>query len=198
MPPQPTITVKPLNPSNQSSPAFEFSDSDSGATFVCQRDDSAFAPCSTPTAYSNLLDGSHAFAVKAVNADGESNPTSYAWLIDTQPPKLTITQEPSDPSGISGAHFEFSATDQTSVAFQCGLDNIAFQACSTPPGKDYSDLTNARHTFTLKGTDAAGNESTTNYSWLVDTVRPVVTIDPAEYTTKPDEPKRSELQVQFE
>src|SRR5207249_4677397 len=106
------------------------------------------------------------------------------WTIDTRPPTLTITMEPSDPSGVSTAHFEFSA-DEMSVAFQCGLDNTAFQACSTPPGQDYSELTNARHTFTLKGTDAAGNESTTNFSWLVDTVRPVVTIDPASRPPNP-------------
>jgi hypothetical protein len=184
-PPEPTITVKPSNPSNQSSPTFEFSDGDSGATFVCQLDGSAFSNCTSPTTYGPLDEGAHTFDVKAVNADGESNPTSYTWIIDTQPPTMTITQEPSDPSGVSSAHFEFSATDQTSVALQCGLDNAAFQACSNPPGKDYSDLTNARHTFTLEGTDAAGNESTTSYSWVVDTVRPVVTIDPTSTPRNP-------------
>jgi hypothetical protein len=183
-PAEPMITGKPSNPSNQSNPTFKFSDG-SGATFVCQLDGGAFSTCTSPKTYDPLDEGEHTFAVKAVNANGESDPASYTWAIDTEPPELAITHEPSDPSGVSTAHFEFSATDKTSLAFQCGLDNSAFQACSTPPGQDYSDLTNARHTFTLEGTDAAGNESTTHYSWLVDTARPVVTIDPASTPPNP-------------
>jgi hypothetical protein len=185
----PNIDSNPPNPSSSNMASFTFSD-DSTVTFRCQLDGNGFSDCGTDAAtgsatYSGLGDGSHTFDVKAVNGGDESTATSYTWTIDTQPPALTITQEPSDPSGDSTAHFEFSAADQTSVTFQCRLDDSAFQACSTPPGQDYSNLTNATHTFTLKGTDAAGNESTTHYSWLVDTVRPVVTIDPTSTPRNP-------------
>src|SRR4029079_2331892 len=105
--------------------------------------------------------------------------TSYAWTIDTSPPVLTLTQTPANPSGGATAHFEFSATDQASVSFQCQLDSGSFLPCATPPGQDYSSLTSAAHTFTLKGTDAAGNSTTKPFPWTVDTVNPVVTITAA-------------------
>ena len=103
--------------------------------------------------------------------------TSYAWTIDTVAPALSLTAKPPDPSGVSTAHFEFSAADQTSVAYQCQLDAGAFQSCTSP--KDFSGLANGTHSFTAKGTDAAGNTGSASYSWSVDTAVPVVTVNQA-------------------
>ncbi len=110
------------------------------------------------------------------DAVGHASTATYSWTVDTAPPVLSITSKPSDPSGVATAHFEFAATDATSVTFQCQLDSAAPQPCATPPGQDYSGLASARHTWKLTGTDAVGHASTATYSWTVDTINPVVTI----------------------
>ena len=176
-PPTITLAAPPPNPSNDATPTFTFSaDEATPAGFQCKLDAGAFAACTSPKTFGTTPDGSHTFTVKGADAAGNNSSTSYAWTIDTSAPVLTLTKTPADPSGVATAHFEFSATDQTSVSFQCQLDSGSFLPCATPPGQDYSSLTSAAHTFTLKGTDAAGNSITKPFTWTVDTVNPVVTI----------------------
>jgi len=179
VPDPPKIDSHPTNPSDSSSASFTFSD-DKKVAFRCQLDGGDFSDCGSDVTngsidYSTLADGSHTFNVKAVNGDGDSGLTSYPWTIDTQPPVLTISQKPANPTDASNAHFEFTATDLTTVTYECQLDNGPAEACS-PPDKNYSSLTDNTHLFTLKGTDALGKASTTTYSWLVETAKPIVTI----------------------
>ena len=182
VPDPPKIDSHPTNPSESSSASFTFSD-DKKVAFRCQLDSGDFSDCGSDVTngsidYSTLADGSHTFNVKAVNGDGDSGLTSYPWTIDTQPPVLTISQKPANPTDASNAHFEFTATDLTSVTYECQLDNGPPEACS-PPDKNYSSLTDNTHLFTLKGTDALGKASTNSYSWLVDTAKPIMTITSA-------------------
>ena len=83
--------------------------------------------------------------------------------------------ETREPNRFPDAHFEFTATDLTSVTYDCQLDTGPVEACN-PPGKDYSNLKDGTHLFTLKGTDVFERSSTTTYSWLVDTAKPIATI----------------------
>ena len=176
-PPTITLTAPPPNPSNDPTPTFTFSaDEAMPAGFQCKLDAGAFAACTSPKTFGTTPDGSHTFTVKGADAAGNNGSTSYTWTIDTSAPVLTLTQTPANPSGVATAHFEFSATDLASVSFQCQLDSGSFLPCATPPGQDYSSLSSASHTFTLKGTDAAGNSITKPFTWTVDTVNPVVTI----------------------
>jgi hypothetical protein len=182
VPPVVTFDTTPSNLSKDSTPTFAFH-ANEASTFECKLETQAFSPCTSPKTFATTPDGPHTFTVRATDAAGNPNSASFAWTIDATAPVLSVTVKPADPSGVATAHFEFAATDASSVAFQCQLDGGSFQACATPPGKDYSSLSNATHTFTLMGTDAAGNVSTTAYSWLVDTENPVVTI-----TSKPPNP----------
>ena len=170
-----TLSTKPPNPSNDATPTFAFTaDEPTPGGFQCKLDAGAFTACVSPTTFGATADGLHTFTVRATDAAGNLGQTSYAWTIDTVAPALSLTAKPPNPSGVSTAHFEFGATDQTSVTYQCQLDGGALQGCTSP--KDYSGLPNGTHTFTLKGTDAAGNSSTTSYTWLVDLVNPLVAI----------------------
>jgi len=183
-PDPPTIGSHPGNPSDSSSASFTFS-YDKKVTFQCQLDSGNFSDCGTDVengsidypvpAAGPLADGSHTFNVKAVKDGEESGVASYTWTIDTQPPVLTIGQKPTNPTDSPDAHFEFTATDLTSVTYGCQLDNGSVEACNSP-GKNYSNLTDDTHTFTLTGTDAFGKASTTSYSWLIDTAKPIMTI----------------------
>src|SRR6478672_8622032 len=174
-PPTITLTQTPPNFSSNSTPTFAFTaDEPIPAGFQCKLDVGPFAACTSPKTFGTTPDGSHTFTVRGADSAGNNNSTSYAWTIDTVAPVLSLTAKPPDPSGVPTAHFEFSATDQTSVTSQCQLDAAAFQNCTSP--KDFSGLANGTHSFTAKATDAAGNTGSASYSWAVDTVNPVVTI----------------------
>ena len=176
-PPAPTISKKPPNPNNDTTPTFEFSDSDSGATFQCQLDGGGFSACTSPKTYSVLADGLHTFSVKAVDAAGnESVPTSYSWTLDTTtPPIPTIDSHPPNPDNDTSPTFGFSDSEG-GVTFQCELDGATFEACTSPEA--YLSVAAGAHVFSVRAVDAATNQSAAaRYSWTIDTLAPVITLD---------------------
>ena len=69
----PVITSTPANPTNQTSASFSFTDTQTGVSFLCQLDGSAFSACSSPAPYSGLSQGSHTFSVKAQDTSGNQS-----------------------------------------------------------------------------------------------------------------------------
>lgn len=175
-PPPPGITG-PSNPSNSSSATFVFGDTDPSVTFHCRLDANGFPPCANPQTFTGLADGTHVLRAIAVDAAGnESSVSSYTWAIDTKPPpQPTIVSGPPQPSGASDAQFAF-ADPEAGVGYRCQLDGGSFLACSNP--QTYLSLADGTHTLVAEAVDAAGNVSdpTAPYTWLIDTVRPVVAL----------------------
>ena len=180
--PNETITAKPPNPSNSTSPSFSFSASES-VTFECSLDGAAFAACTSPQSYTGLADGSHTFQLRATDEAGNVSTTSYTWIIDTTAPSTTISSAPPNPSNSTTASFEFTASEPAS--FQCSLDGAAFASCTSP--KSYSGLADGSHTFRVMATDQAGNTGLpTSYAWTVDSTpppAPTISSNPANPTT---------------
>lgn len=125
VPPAPTITAKPANPTAQTTASFSFSDTVSGATFVCSLDGSAFTACSSPKSYGPLSEATHTFQVKAVSNGQQSAASSHNWRVDVSPPVITVTfpnnggtyNATSWNAGCSGgAGICGSATDPSGVA----------------------------------------------------------------------------------
>ena len=87
--PQTTITTGPGATTNDTTPTFTFTSSESGSTFQCRFDAEAFAACSGPgashTRSTPLSNGSHTFEVRA---------TDRAKNIDATPDKRTFTVAP--------------------------------------------------------------------------------------------------------
>src|SRR6266508_2301134 len=169
-PATPTIDSHPPDPSASTSASFTFS-GESGASFLCQLDGGGFSACTIPKGYSGLAEGAHSFQVKGVDAVGnESSPSSFNWTIDTTAPAApTIGSHPPDPSTSTSASFTFSG--ESGATFFCELDGGGFSACTSP--KAYSGLGEGAHSFSVKATDAAGNESAvTTYAWTIDTTPP--------------------------
>jgi hypothetical protein len=185
VPPTPTISSAPANPSNSPNASFSFADKDATATLQCRLDAEAYAVCTSPKSYSGLVAGTHTFSVKAVDAAGNESPTaSRSWTIDlTPPPPPTLQSAPPSVTASTSASFVFTDVDAT-ASFLCRLDGAAFSACTSP--KAYAGLTAGDHVFDVKARDPAGNESAPKtHAWTIDLINPVVTIDPA---TQPHDP----------
>ena len=131
-PPAPTITAQPSDPSNDSSPAFQFTDTEGGISFQCKLDSGGFATCASPVAYTGQADGSHTFTVQATDAAGNPSSTSYSWTIDTVVPTITLGTKPPSSSSDPTPTFAFSANETTPDGFECKLDSGAFGPCTSP------------------------------------------------------------------
>jgi hypothetical protein len=182
--PETAIGSTPANPSSSSAAAFGFSGTDdSGAVagFECSLDGGAFAACAAPKAYSALVDGSHTFQVRAVDAAGntDATPATSTWVVDTAAPDTSILATPTNPAASSAASFSFAGIDGAGsgvASFQCSVDGAAFSACASP--QSYTALSDGSHTFQVRAVDAAGNVDATpaTFTWLVDATAPDTTI----------------------
>src|SRR3990172_6040152 len=118
-----------------------------------------------------LSEGLHTFVVTATDAAGNSSaPTSYSWTTDYTPAAITFTAPPAAATNINTADFSFTSSE--TAAYSYTFDGSPTGATSFTVTADGS------HIFTVVATDAAGNTSTTSYSWLTDTVLPTASIAP--------------------
>jgi hypothetical protein len=169
-PPAPAITASPPNPTNLTTAAFSFTDSQGGVSFQCKLDGAAYAGCTSPVSYSGLTAGAHQFRVQALSGSNKSPETTFSWTVDLTPPAApTISAKPTDPTNQTTASFTFNG--EAGATFQCKLDTGAFNACTSP--QTYSGLGAATHTFAVKAVDAAGNAGpATSSTWTVDLTPP--------------------------
>ena len=180
-PPDTTLLTFPADPTEETTATFTFSSDQSGVTFQCALDeavdDQVFVPCSSPQTYTDLIFGEHEFAVRAIDAQGNFDPTpaEYQWLVGGPAPPVTIDAAPAARTDSRSATFEFSA-DGRNLRFECALDSGAFTLCDSP--KTYNNLTLAPHTFQVRvyAPEAAGRAPITTFSWSV------VEFDPPETT----------------
>jgi hypothetical protein len=189
-PAAPTLTANPANPTNLTSASFSFT-GEAGATFECQLDGGAFAACTSPKAYTALLEGSHTFSVRQTDTAGNTSANrTFTWTIDlTAPAAPTITVNPPNPSNSTAPSFSF--TGETGATFQCQLDGGGFSACTSP--KSYTGLAAASHTFQVRQTDTANNTGpAASFTWTVDTTAPDTTIG-----TPPPDPSSPDVSFDF-
>jgi hypothetical protein len=136
-----------------------FASNESGARFECSLDRGPFDSCDSPANLTGLPDGSHTFAVRAIDLAGNVDPTPASTSFvtagtpagDTTPPDTTIAG-----AIVTGNHarLTFSSND-AGAHFQCQLDGGAFTACTSPV--DYAGLADGAHTFRARAIDATGN-----------------------------------------
>jgi hypothetical protein len=158
-----------------------FTGSDSGETYSCSLDGSAWAACATATdpgsqPYTGLADGEHVFRVASTDAAGNRGPVSTrVWTVDTDAPTNSpvITAAPASPGSDGTPTFAFggAATGETYV---CAVDAGAFAPCTSP--FTTGALADGSHTFRVALLDAAGNQGPSASSTIViDTTAPSTT-----------------------
>ncbi len=185
-PPTVDITVAPPANTDSTSAHFEFTVSD--GTIECELDGGGFGPCDTPTSqdYAGLADGEHTFVVRSTDAATNVGSDSHTWTVDTVDPETTIDPPtPSDPSNDTAPEFFFSSDESPDVTFECQLDGGGFTPCDS--GDTFPVTGDTPHTFEVQATDLAGNTDPTpaSFTWTLDTVAPVVTIDEGAAGTPP-------------
>jgi hypothetical protein len=152
----------------ETSATFSFHASTADATFECSLDGAAYTACSSPTTYDPLGEGTHNFAVRAVDADGtDPSAATRSWRVDLTPPDTTITSGPSGTVVSRMASFTFTATEPVG-SFACRLDSGPWETCTSP--KSYAGLQEGPHVFEVAVTDQAGNPDPTpaSRSWTID------------------------------
>ncbi|MFP2957252.1 Ig-like domain-containing protein [Myxococcus sp. 1LA] len=171
--PDTSIVSGPSGTTNSANATFTFNASESPVTYECSLDGAAFTACTSPAAFTNLVDGSHTFSVRARDAAGnvDATPATRTWSVDTTAPDTTIVSGPSGMTNSADASFAFNA-NESPVTYECSLDGAAFTACTSPAA--YSNLSQGSHTFAVRARDAAGNIDATpaTRTWTVDTVAP--------------------------
>jgi hypothetical protein len=102
------------------------------------------------------------FRVRALDdATGPGNWATHTFNVDTMAPQVTVNGP--TVSAIAQPIFEPSANEE--VTFECAIDQGAFVACGSP----YTTpaLGNGSHVLFARGTDRAGNQTTTEFPFSV-------------------------------
>jgi hypothetical protein len=176
-PPDTEFTRTPGALTADTTPEFAFRSDEPTASFECQIDGGAFAPCTTPISTAELSDGPHVFTVRSVDAAGNADPVpvSHPFVVDTTPPDTVLDDGPSGVTSNTMPTFHFSG--EPTGRLQCSIDDGEFAPCTSPFTTD--PLDDGAHTFAVRAVDAAGNPDPTpaTRAFTIDTEAPDTTID---------------------
>jgi uncharacterized repeat protein (TIGR01451 family) len=182
VPPSPTDT-------NNRTPSFTFSVEPGGTpvTTTCRvyvpfTTPPAGEPCSSPYTVPNALaDGTYIVEVIARDSAGNVGSASLLFHIDNEPPAITITGGPPNPTNNRTPQFTFTISSTSATTTLCRVDLGSFGACASP-FTVMPDVTDGDHTFTVQATDAAGNQAQASRQFTVDTTPPIVGFSPGNPT----------------
>ena len=184
-PPETSIEAGPSGQVSSSSAEFAFSSSEGGSTFECSLDGAPFHGCTSPSTYTGLADGQHAFEVRATDGAGNTDPTpaSRTWTADTIAPSAPTITSPADGAKTNATTVTVSGTAEANSTVEV-LDGAVSAGTATADGagawsETLTELTDGGHTLTARATDAAANTSSASagVTVAVDTAAPETTID---------------------
>jgi Bacterial Ig-like domain len=178
--PETEIDSGPGGATGDPSPSFAFSSPQETSGFACSLDAGPFAPCTSPTTLPKPPDGTHVLRVRAIGPAGDPDPTpaSRTFVVDTVAPEVAIDSGPTGPVNDRLPAFEFASGDG-SASLACSL-TTASPAFSPCPGdgiyEPSAPLVDGGYTFSVRATDAAGNSTTAERAFSVDTEAPELTV----------------------
>ena len=164
----------PGDPTNDTDPAFSFDCSKVSCTFECFLEGPETIgpePCdSGSVTYTDLPDGAYTFTVRAWDALDVAGPSeTFDFTIDTVLPEIAFLESPEEVIIEDWAPFDFECTNKDSCTFECRLDEAfdpgTFYDCAPPLVE--ADLKQGEYTFTVRATDAAGNETSVSHFFAV-------------------------------
>jgi hypothetical protein len=101
-PPQTSIVRGPAGSTTSTTASFTLSSNETGSTFDCNLDEEGWESCSSSTAYAELEAGEHVFSARAVDSEGNIDPTPAVrdWTIETPPPPPPPNEETAGCSSV--------------------------------------------------------------------------------------------------
>jgi hypothetical protein len=159
---------------------FSFTANEAVTNFFCSLDGAKDVLCLSPNITKGLGAGTHIMKVHAVDLAGNVEIQGATVTVLATAPPVTANTLLTPPA--------YSITNQTSVSFAfrsdapaatflCGVDGSALKTCSSP--LILAGLTEGPHKFVVKAVNNVGQSDPTggaSFSWIVDTIPPVVTL----------------------
>ncbi len=133
----------------------------------------SITPSCSPASGASFPLGTTTVTCNATDAAGNpATPQTFnVTVADTTPPVVSITGGPPSLVNVRTASLSFTTSEGTT---SCQLDGGSFGTCGSPA--NYSGLADGAHSFTMKATDAAGNNATASRGWTVDATAPVLSL----------------------
>ena len=165
-----TIDTGPDPYSSDTSPSFTFKANEGEVVdhFECELVpvDDGPSNCGSPHDEVDLPDGQYTLRVRAFDSPtlGPGPWVTRDFTVDTTSPQVDVTGPVT--SATATPTFDFSADEQI-ADYECAIDQGAFAACTTP----YTTpaLGNGSYVLFVRGTDLAGNVTTTEFPFSVQT-----------------------------
>ncbi len=137
---------------------------------------------------SGLADGAVVFTARASDAIGFGPTVTRTWTVDTVRPTATITAGPAEGATVGSAEATFTvqASESARICWQFGADPVTCTATDVITfSPSQGGLSQGASTFTAFARDAIGDGPSVSRSWIVDTIRPSITITagPAQNST---------------
>jgi type VII secretion-associated serine protease mycosin len=117
----------------------------------------------TVTPNAPLADGAYSVRIDGLQdgsgdeLDGYDTTFTVGAAPDETPPQTTLAAPPSGFRTVAATTLQFTSNDGTAV-FECSLDNVPYQACTSPI---HATVAAGIHTFRVFARDPAGNEDAT-------------------------------------
>lgn len=157
--PDTTITSGPGVRTADARPAYAFTSSEPAAHFQCSVDGAAWATCTLDASgewrpAADYGDGEHVLRVRAVDAQGNVDPTPPSWttIYDQYPPDTYL-------AGTWGAVTRLlqqltPSANEPVARYECSVDGAAWLTCPAPLA---ITLPLGSHTIAVRAVDLAGN-----------------------------------------
>jgi hypothetical protein len=180
-----TITAGPAQASTVSSTTATFTVTSSERATICWSFNGGAQSCTQPNQTSatvtgvGLPAGATSFSVTGADAVAAGNATVRNWTIDVTRPTVMITAGPNEGQRIDAVMTTFTVTSSESSTICWRLDGGA-QACSAAGVMNtdiaLNSLAQGDHSLAINAADAVGVGATLTRNFVVDVIRPTVTI----------------------
>lgn len=179
-PPAPTVSITSGPAEGSTVPYTETSESFSWTTTsvvgstTCDMDGTSTS-CTSPQSYSGLPTGQdHTFTVTVCNVTDCASAQRH-WTIKPDPPTVTFTSTPSNPSSSATVSYNFTWTlgGGAATSVTCQLDAGSATACSNSMSVSFANCAN--HTFKVTATNIT-RSTTATYNWHANCPAPTVSL----------------------
>lgn len=164
-------------------PPLGVTDDGTSVTLDCRFDTQAWVDCVTELSVltsQTLPEGVHSFSVRGENAGNEVTTVTANFTIDRTVPIVTLADFAS-PTSNNAPSFDFSSSDAFPGSSDCriflfGGSEPAFAPCTSDTTFSSPPLSDGNWVLQVRHRDLAGNDGFDSLSFVVDTVKPTLTI----------------------